>query len=246
MKSESLALAACLLAAGCATAVSASQFRFVEGLGYTDLLDGSMPVYRHMTAWDPGKHVETYKVFHHVYGFHGEGFLTKGAGGVYTHHRGLFLGWYKTSTAGTEMDSWHCTKGASLRHVRYLPERELAGEQARRASVTEWTLADNSVLVRDTREVTAWFPAPGKLFLDWTITIASATGHPLSLSGDANHAGFQFRANSTIIGIKYSGPADKPLILRFRTLVLDTDRHGSPTQAQTQAFYNEYLTSSPA
>ena len=189
---------------------AARDFRFVEGTGYMDLLYGDTPVYRHMTAWDPKNHAQTFKVFHHLYGFHGEGFLTKGPGGEFTHHRGLFLGWSQTSTGGKQMDSWHGTNGSSTRHAKYLPDREITGpERARRASVTEWTMQDNSVIVRDTREVTAWFPSEGKLFLDWSITVASATGDTLTLDGDPQHAGFQFRADSTITAFDYLGPADK-------------------------------------
>ena len=188
-----------------------ADFRFVQGDGYLDLFRGDVPVYRHETpVFNPAKHGDTFKTFHHVYGFHGEGMLTKGPGGLYPHHRGLFLGWSKTTTAGKEMDSWHGTNGSSSRHVKYLPEREIVGaEKAQRASVTEWTESDGTVLVRDTREVTAYFPAPGKLYLDWTITIASATGQEVSLDGDPQHAGFQFRADSLITTFEYMGPADK-------------------------------------
>lgn len=285
-------------------AAGAEDFRFVEGTGYLDLMDGDRQVLRHVTAWDPKRHSETFKTFHHVYGFHGEGTLTKGPGGQFTHHRGLFLGWSKTATAGKEMDSWHGGNASSTRHARYLPERELTGPRARRAAVTEWTERDNTVIVRDTREVTATIPEAGKLQLDWAITIASATGDTVRLDGDPQHAGFQFRADSTITTpFEYLGPADKtgtgdvwtmknanswalqkfalqghgyavmqmdhpknprpvvvshrdygrfghyftavippdrPLTFWFRTLVLDTDRHGAPTQAAAQAIYDEF------
>lgn len=201
-------LIACL--ASLPSLVPAKDFKFVEGSGYMDLLYGETPVYRHVNEWDPKNHSKTFKVFHHLHGFHGEGFLTKGPGGEFTHHRGLFLGWSQTSTAGKQMDSWHGSNGSSTRHARYLPEREIVGaDRARRASVTEWTMQDNSVIVRDTREVTAWFPSEGKLYLDWSITIASATGDTVFLNGDPQHAGFQFRADSTITAFDYLGPADK-------------------------------------
>jgi hypothetical protein len=282
----------------------------VQGSGYADLLHGDAPVYRHVTpAFDPGKHEQTFKTFHHLYGFHGEGTLTKGPGGLYTHHRGLFLGWAKAKVGSHLMDSWHGTNGSSSRHVKYLPEREVAGpDSARRASVTEWTEKDGTVIVRDTREVAARFPAEGRLVLDWRITIASATSDTVFLDGDPQHAGFQFRADTTIKTFTYLGPADKtgtgdvwnmkdanswavnmfslkdhgyavmqmdhpknprpvvvshrdygrfghyftakvppnkPLTLYFRTLVLDTDRHGVPTQAQAQALYDAYAKADP-
>jgi hypothetical protein len=287
-----------------ASAAAAAEFRFVEGAGYMDLLYGDAPVYRHITpTFNPAKHAETFKVFHHISGFHGEGFLTKGVGGEFTHHRGQFLGWSVTKTAGKTMDSWHGGNGSSIRHAKYLPERELTGAKARRASVSEWTEKDGTVLVRDTREVTAWFEEAGKLYLDWALTIASASGDSVTLDGDPQHAGFQFRADSLITAFEYLGPADKtgtgdvwtmknanswavnmfalkghkyavmqmdhplnprpvvvshrdygrfghyftatvpkdkPVTFHFRTLVLDVDKFGSPTQAQAQVLYDAY------
>jgi hypothetical protein len=42
------------------------------------------------------KRVNTFKVFHHVYDPAGTLLVTKGAGGHFTHHRGLFYGFAKT------------------------------------------------------------------------------------------------------------------------------------------------------
>jgi hypothetical protein len=308
---KSLCLSALIAFAGVsASPASAADFRFVEGAGFMDLLNGDVPVYRHVTpVFNPAKHAETFKVFHHVNGFHGEGFLTKGVGGEFTHHRGLFLGWSVTTTAGKTMDSWHGGNGSSIRHSKYLPERELKVERARRASVSEWTERDGTVLVRDTREITAWFPEAGRLYMDWSITIASASGDSVKLNGDPQHAGFQFRADSLITAFEYLGPADKtgtgdvwtmknanswavnkfalkghgyavmqmdhptnprpvvvshrdygrfghyftatipkdkPLTFYFRTMVLDTDKSPSLTQAAAQALYDEYAKADPS
>jgi hypothetical protein len=188
---------------------AAADFRYVDGTGYTDLMLGETAVMRHVTAWDPKNHGNTFKTFHHVYGFHGEGTLTKGPGGEFTHHRGFFLGWSQTSTAGKAMDSWHGSNGSSTRHIKYLAERELTGATARRASITEWTMQDNSVIVRDTREVAVRMLKAGQLQIDWTLTLASASGDSVVLKGDPQHAGFQFRADSTITAFEYLGPADK-------------------------------------
>jgi hypothetical protein len=107
------------------------------------------------------------------------------------------------------MDSWHGSAGSSTRHIKYLPERELTGATARRASVTEWTMQDNSVIVRDTREVTVRMLKAGMLQIDWSLTLASASGDSVILKGDPQHAGFQFRADSSIKAFDYIGPADK-------------------------------------
>src|SRR4051794_39079497 len=97
-------------AIGCANyalagdSAKSTGFRFVDGDGYRDLLFNDQPIYRHMTKYDPADRENTNKPFHHLYGMHGEGFMTKGPGGFETHHRGLFLGF--TTPAG---NFWACT-----------------------------------------------------------------------------------------------------------------------------------------
>jgi hypothetical protein len=170
-----------------------AAFRFADGDGFRDLFHGDRPVYRHMLAYDPARHVETYKPFHHVYGFHGDGFISKGAGGRYPHHRGLFLGWNRTRAGGGSFDFWHC-KGVAQRHRRFIAERELTGPVfARTAAVTDWTDPDDRAVARDTRELTAWLAGNDRVLLDFFITIESAAGQ-VALGGDAHHAGFHFRA----------------------------------------------------
>ncbi|MDB5105881.1 MAG: hypothetical protein JWP91_3570 [Fibrobacteres bacterium] len=192
-----------------AAAQGAAEFRFVEGADYLDLMYGDRPIYRNVTpVYQRPHHAETFKVYHHVYGFHGEGFLTKGLGGENAHHHGLFLGWYKTRVGADTIDIWHGAAGAYMRHVGYLPERELKGARARRASVSEWVRMDGKALVRDTREVTATLE-DGKLYLDWALTLACATADSVVLDGDPAHAGFHFRADTTIKTFEYLGPADK-------------------------------------
>jgi hypothetical protein len=209
MKYPMLASIALTTLSAVATHGQTTGFRYVDSAGHTDLMLGETLLMRHMTAWDSKRHGETFKTYYHAFGFHGEGRLTKGPGGEFTHHRGFYLGWSQTSTAGKTMDSWHGSAGSSTRHIRYLPERELTGAVARRAAVTEWTMQDNSVIVRDTREVTVRMLKAGMLQIDWAITVASASGDSVVLKGDPHHAGFQFRADSSIKTFEYLGPADK-------------------------------------
>src|SRR5688500_4156610 len=115
--------------AGDNTPANKPIFRFVDGDGYRDLFFGDKPIYRYMTKYDPADRDNTFKPFHHLYGMHDEGFITKGPGGLYTHHRGLFFG-YKTQHG----DFWHCRDGVSQRHQRFLPEREQVDEKSARAA----------------------------------------------------------------------------------------------------------------
>ena len=167
----------------------AAAFDFETGDGFRDLLLGDRPVYRHMNKYDPADRDNTSKPFYHVYGFHGDGFITKGAGGKYPHHRGLFFG-FKTPQG----DFWHC-KDVTLQHRKYDEARELLGPVASRGvSITEWIDKDGKPVVRDTQEVTAWDVGAGRLILDFDITVESLTGQTIPIGGDAHHAGFHFRA----------------------------------------------------
>lgn len=187
----------------------ADTFRFVPGQGYLDLLLGSTPVYRHVTAFDPARIAETFKVYHHVYGFHGEGFITKGSEGTYPHQRGLSLAWLSATANGKTTDTWQGLGAEGWqKHGRYLPERDIAtAGMARKASVTDWMDPSGAVVVHDTREVTARFSDTGRLVLDFSITIASAGG-TVTLAGNAHHGGFQFRGVDNPVPMEFLLPAD--------------------------------------
>lgn len=204
-----LALAPGAMAASTASAAPADSFRFVQGAGYLDLHFGSAPVYRHVTAFDPARIAETFKVYHHVYGFHGEGFITKGSEGTYPHQRGLSLAWLSATANGKTTDTWQGLGAEGWQiHMRYLPERDMAtAEVARKASVTDWMDPAGVVLVHDTREVTARFTGPGRLVLDFSITIASAGG-TVVLAGNAHHGGFQFRGVDNPAAMEFLLPAN--------------------------------------
>jgi len=141
-----------------------------------------------------------YKTFHHVFGDDGKGLITKGAGGQYTHHRGLFLGWAKTSTAGgAKGDWWHC-KGVSVRHKEY--------KDGGATVVNDWCNGEGTPVVRDTRAVKTSVLKDGTRQMDFDITVESLDGD-LNLNGDPQHAGFQFRAHNGVTKshAKYVRPA---------------------------------------
>src|SRR5207302_7271772 len=66
----------------------------------------------------------TYKVFHHLYDPAGKRLVTKGPGGLYTHHRGLFYGFNRISydEGKKKADTWHCTNDAHLSHEGLVSE----------------------------------------------------------------------------------------------------------------------------
>ena len=98
-------------------------FRDVTGK-YNELAFGKRPVLRYMyeaiDRTSPERIGETYKVFHHVYDPAGTRFLTKGPGGLFPHHRGLFFGFNRISYGDQQADIWHCRHGEHQAHTDFL------------------------------------------------------------------------------------------------------------------------------
>ena len=133
---------------------------------------------------------ETYKVFTHVYDFEGDGFLTKGSGGLYTHHRGLFIGWMQTSFGDETVDTWHM-RGCYQTHVEWL-DQEIGEPASRQVQLVEWRDKDHKPFIRETRTIAAKVGEGGRRVLDFQSRL-EAVDRPVTLRGDLQHAGMQIR-----------------------------------------------------
>jgi hypothetical protein len=193
-----------------AAAASKKIFRFASGDGVRDLYLGDRPIMTQVIRWDPNDHANTFKPFDHVYSFKPATqpstqpaemrgpyrTITKGPGGLYTHHRGIFFGFNKTAYG----DFWHCNKGESQRHAAFDTAHEWAGPlAAKMIATTDWVAADNQPKFRDTRETTVWRVGDNELVLDYDITLETITGKAEQVGGDAHHAGFHFRASNDLV-----------------------------------------------
>ena len=187
--------------------------------GVADLKFGKQPVLRYMYAYDastPEKLHDTYKVYHHVFGPGSDTVITKGPGGLYTHHRGLYVAWNKTTFDGGQYDFWHCTKGAHQRHAKFL-ELEGDPESGRFQAEIHWNDETGKPVVVETRTIHVRkleaSSAPGYGWqIDWSTQLATQRG-PLTLDGDRQHAGFQFRAAQAVAeanSARYLRPAAFP------------------------------------
>ena len=81
---------------------------------YVDVMKDGQPRLRYVHAFDlstPETTHDTYKVFCHVLGPDGKTPITKGPGGKFTHHRGIFLGWSKIKFGEKSYDLWHMKNG---------------------------------------------------------------------------------------------------------------------------------------
>src|SRR5687767_1895075 len=145
---------------------------------------------------DPAKREETYKVFHHVYSPDGSRLLTKGPGGQFTHHRGVYYGFNKVTYGdGKSCDIWHCSKDAHQAHEAFLASEAGPVFGRHRLSI-RWNGVGKDEFARETRELTAW-AVPGGILLDFVSSLEAKIG-PVKLDGDPQHAGFHFRADNEV------------------------------------------------
>ncbi|NOY41685.1 MAG: DUF1080 domain-containing protein [Planctomycetes bacterium] len=172
------------------TTVVLPEFEVV-GVTSTVAVDGKRKVwgynYPTLDTSTPESRERTYKPYHDVYAPDGSVLLTKGPGGLYTHHRGLFYGFSKiTYGDGKKCDTWHCGAGAFQSH-----------EKLDKGTATiYWHGEDGEVFAHEEREVRS-VPTSSDVqgtLLEFRSRLEPVGEQPIHLDGDPQHAGFQFRA----------------------------------------------------
>jgi hypothetical protein len=175
------------------------QWRDIPGK-QAELSLGERPVLRYMyeklDTSSEARRDETIKPYHHVFDPEGDTLITKGHGGQYTHHRGLFFGFNKVTYDGDKpADVWHCRNGESQQHIAELAPQ--SGPVLGRHSVKiEWRGRQDDVFAVEYREVTA-YNTPGGTLIDF-VSHVETTGGEVKLDGDPQHAGFHFRASNDV------------------------------------------------
>ena len=196
----------CLTALCYATNVVAGGFEWQAPDGdHVDLDFDGKPVLRYvMPTLDESseeKRNDTFKPFHHVFSPDGQTLLTKGPGGLFPHHRGLFYGFNKiTYGDGKECDTWHCT-GKTFQSHEEIVEQKADDDFASQIVAIDWHGQDGEVFAHERREIDVQ-RAKHNGVEGWQIDFAShletADGKPIHLDGDPQHAGFQFRATQKV------------------------------------------------
>ena len=159
--------------------------------------DGRVFAGRHLAAtwvntpYDPARHADTCKVFHHVIAPDGR-VVTKGPGGRYPHHRGLFLGYQKVQCGDRTFDFWHCNDAESQRDVGEAEPQALGLPSDYTVAIVAWCDAEGDVIVREHRALRARVVDEATV-LDVVVELL-APGARVVLDGDAHHSGHQFRA----------------------------------------------------
>ena len=182
------------------TRVLADEFSIHDEKGsHLDVLRDGKVVARYMYAYDkssPERLHETYKPYLHVFDPAGKEPITKGAGGSFTHHRGIYIGWNKLGVAGKTYDRWHMKGGEQVHEKFTLQKADAAG--ATFTSVVRWMGEGDSVILLEERTHTfRSAPAPAYAWVEMTSTL-KAVGGETKLEGDPEHAGLQFRPSDAV------------------------------------------------
>lgn len=174
---------------------------------YLELVYDGKPVARYVyEAIDersPERREETFKPFCHLYLYqwnHYGNLLTKGPGGKFTHHRGVFYGFNQVSYTDAsgqrheKVDVWHCRKAYQV-HRRFLAQE--AGENsAFFTSEIDWVGDDGVPFATESRTMRFNLNGPD-VVVDFESTLVPQVAE-LRLDGDPQHAGFHFRAHNDV------------------------------------------------
>lgn len=138
---------------------------------------------------------ETYKVFHHACSPDGKHRLTKGAGGLFPHHRGIFFGFNRIRYDGQSADVWHCHQGESQSHEASI--QQIGGPVfGRDQNLIFWNGRDGKPFAEEYRQLSA-YRFDGNILLEF-VSILKSKGSRIQLDGDPQHAGVQFRAAQSV------------------------------------------------
>jgi len=177
---------------------------------YLDVLFGGRTIARYMYAHDAStkeRRLETYKPYLHVFDAEGKAPITKGVGGLYTHHRGIFIGWNRITFEGRLYDRWHMPDGEQV-HQKFTDEK--AGpDRAAFTSLVYWNDTEGKPIVEEERTTTFHaVEAPAIARIDFQTRLAAPRGDVL-LKGDPEHAGIQYRpADEVVKPVRYVFPRD--------------------------------------
>lgn len=204
-----------LFAAATAPSLPAAEgFAIKDETGkHLDVLSGGKVVARYMYAYDkstPAKLLETYKPYLHVFDAEGNAPITKGPGGAFTHHRGIYIGWSKITFNGKSYDRWHM-KGGEQVHQSFTAQKADA-TQAAFTSLVHWNDEAGKEFIVEERTFTFLpAPAPGHALIDFKFKLTAPRGD-VKLDGDPEHAGIHFRPADEVDKSKtsYVFPAENP------------------------------------
>lgn len=141
---------------------------------------------------DQDHHHDTCKVFHHVRALDGT-LLTKGNGGMFQHHKGLFIGWNRTAWKKRKFDFWHMPKQELQVFRSFLSHEALEMSEGAQVCAIEWISPEGVVVIAERRGLQVVSQGADHYVLHLRNELRAPNGK-VRLAGDPQHAGQQFRA----------------------------------------------------
>ena len=187
--------------------LSAAGFAVKEAPGeHIDIQYDGRNIARFMTARDdstPELTHDTYKTYLHVIDpldEKGERLLTKGPGGKFTHHRGIYIGFSKMEVGEHKGDWWHCRKDERQAYTKIL-EQEATDDSLKLVVGVNWVKGE-TICISEKREFIFHKPDDKGAFLIEKTSHLTAVAGDATLKGDPEHAGCQFRPSNDVTGNK--------------------------------------------
>lgn len=194
--------------------------------------EGSPIIQYEHPVYDRDNIDETMKAFHHVFSPITGQFITKGPGGLFSHHRGIFFGYNQVAIGDRVLDFWHNRNGERQQHAEIITEFSgpvFGGHKA----MINWTAPDDEIWFEEHRDLRAHLHTDGSYLIDFTSEMYAIAGL-IRLGGDLQHAGVQFRAAQYVAdnpeSTRFIRPADWEHIPQDEELGED-DRIGLPWNA---------------
>jgi hypothetical protein len=184
---------------------AAEEFAVVEKPGqHLDVNFNQKTLLRLMTAndlTDDKTAHNTYKVYAHVMDPldpTNTRTLTKGPGDQFTHHRGIFIGWAKTTIEGMgTLDTWHMKNDVRQIYQKIVSQQTSSTEATLTVAI-DWKQKDVLLLAEERTFVIQKPETNGALHIVQISKITAVAG-ATDLNGDPEHAGCHFRANEMVV-----------------------------------------------
>lgn len=163
------------------------------------------PILRYMYSRDTSDEQRTFdtaKIFAHVLAPGGETTLTKGPGGKFPHHRGIFIGWSKLKHGGKSHDLWH-VRNTAQEH-RSFEQQDAGNGGGKVVANIDWLGTDGKPVVKELRTYAVTDTDDAYALIDLTSEL-TAVGSDVVLDGDPEHAGVQFRPSQKVAENKSAG-----------------------------------------
>ncbi len=138
------------------------------------------------------------RVFYHIFDLDGKNLITNGYGaGEYPHHRGIMIGWRNVGFKGQNMSFWGMEDLTTQKHIKFI--KKTAGPVVSQLeSLIHWNDSTGNTIIEEVRTATIYNqPKPVIVLLDFSSNI-KAVGDSVTLSGDPEHAGVQYRAHNDV------------------------------------------------